>query len=69
MQDGAVKWFNIKRGFGFIQPDAGGADVFVHVSEVERAGLDRLIESQPIGFEIENDPRSGKTMAGQLQTR
>lgn len=67
MQNGTVKWFNGQKGFGFIQPDAGGADVFVHVSAVERAGLNGLHEGQKIGFELERDQRSGKVSAGQLQ--
>ncbi|MBS0360719.1 MAG: cold-shock protein [Proteobacteria bacterium] len=67
MQTGTVKWFNGAKGFGFIQPDQGGADVFVHISAVERAGLRDLREGQKIGFELEKDPRSGKTSAGQLQ--
>jgi CspA family cold shock protein len=68
MQNGTVKWFNGQKGFGFIQPDDGGADVFVHISAVERAGLSGLNEGQKIGFELEKDPRSGKLAASQLQT-
>ncbi len=67
MQTGVVKWFNATKGFGFIQPDAGGADVFVHISAVERAGMASLAEGQRIGFELERDRRSGKMSAGQLQ--
>jgi len=67
MQTGVVKWFNATKGFGFIQPDAGGADVFVHISAVERAGMASLTEGQRIGFELERDRRSGKMSAGQLQ--
>ena len=67
MQTGTVKWFNATKGFGFIQPDEGGADVFVHISAVERAGLGSLQEGQKIGFEIEKDRRTGKSSAGQLQ--
>ncbi len=67
MQNGTVKWFNGQKGFGFIQPDEGGADVFVHISAVERAGLRGLDEGQRIGFELERDARSGKMSAGQLQ--
>jgi CspA family cold shock protein len=62
-----VKWFNSTKGFGFIQPDMGGADVFVHISAVERAGLGSLNEGQKVSYELERDPRSGKTSAGQLQ--
>ncbi len=67
MQTGTVKWFNGQKGFGFIQPDEGGADVFVHISAVERAGLGSLSEGQKISFELERDKRSGKMSAGQLQ--
>jgi CspA family cold shock protein len=67
MTTGTVKWFNPTKGFGFIQPDNGGNDVFVHISAVERAGLGALHEGQKIGFELERDNRSGKMSAGQLQ--
>ena len=67
MASGTVKWFNATKGFGFIQPDDGGNDVFVHISAVERAGLGSLNEGQKIGFELERDQRSGKMSAGQLQ--
>lgn len=67
MATGTVKWFNATKGFGFIQPDNGGADVFVHISAVERAGLGSLNEGQKVSFELEQDRRSGKTSAGQLQ--
>lgn len=67
MTTGTVKWFNSTKGFGFIQPDNGGADVFVHASAVERSSLGSLQEGQKIGFELERDQRSGKTSAGQLQ--
>lgn len=67
MQTGTVKWFNAQKGFGFIQPDDGGADVFVHISAVERAGLGSLSEGQKISFDLERDQRSGKMAAGQLQ--
>ena len=67
MSSGTVKWFNTSKGFGFIQPDDGGADVFVHVSAVERAGLYGLNEGQRVNFEMEQDRRSGKTSAGALQ--
>lgn len=67
MQIGTVKWFNPTKGFGFIQPEEGGADVFVHISAVERAGMASLNEGQRIGFELERDKRSGKMSAGQLQ--
>lgn len=67
MATGTVKWFNGQKGFGFIQPDDGGSDVFVHISAVERAGMRSLNEGQKVSFELERDQRSGKTSAGQLQ--
>lgn len=67
MATGTVKWFNGAKGFGFIQPDEGGPDVFVHISAVERAGLRSLTEGQKITYELEKDQRSGKSAAGQLQ--
>jgi len=66
MPTGTVKWFNATKGFGFIQPDTGGADVFVHISAVERAGLSTLVEGQKINFEIQQDRRTGKSAAGSL---
>jgi len=67
MQVGTVKWFNSQKGFGFIQPDSGGGDVFVHISAVERAGFTSLHEGQKLGFELEKDARNGKMSAAQLQ--
>jgi CspA family cold shock protein len=67
MQTGTVKWFNSQKGFGFIQPDGGGSDVFVHISAVERAGLYGLNEGQKISFEIVADRRSGKSSADNLK--
>ena len=67
MTTGSVKWFNASKGFGFIQPDDGGADVFVHISAVERSTLGSLHEGQKISFELERDQRSGKMSAAQLQ--
>lgn len=64
---GVVKWFNSAKGFGFIQPDGGGEDIFVHVSAVERAGLHGLNEGQPIAYDLEMDPRSGKSAATNLR--
>jgi len=65
---GTVKWFNETKGYGFIQPDNGGKDVFVHVSAVERSGLRSLAEGQKISFEVEADRRSGKESAVNLNT-
>ncbi|MFY9627291.1 MAG: cold-shock protein [Methylocystis sp.] len=67
MANGTVKWFNGQKGFGFIQPDNGGADVFVHISAVERAGLRDLQEGQKVSYEIEQDRRTGKSSADQLK--
>ncbi|CAN7462750.1 cold-shock protein [Phenylobacterium sp. LjRoot164] len=67
MATGTVKWFNGTKGYGFIQPDDGGADIFVHISAVERAGLRSLNEGQKITYELEQDRRSGKMAAGNLQ--
>jgi cold shock protein len=67
MQTGIVKWFNSQKGFGFIQPDAGGGDVFVHISAVERAGIQSLVEGQKLSYEIVVDRRSGKSSADMLQ--
>lgn len=67
MATGTVKWFNATKGFGFIQPDEGGADVFVHISAVERAGLQGLKEGQKLNYELVTDQRRGKTFAGELK--
>ena len=67
MATGTVKWFNGTKGYGFIAPDEGGADVFVHISAVERSGLNGLDEGQKIGFEIEVDQRRGKSSAVNLK--
>jgi CspA family cold shock protein len=67
MAIGTVKWFNGEKGFGFIQPDDGGKDVFVHISAVERAGMRGLNEGQKISYEMETDRKSGKQSAGNLQ--
>lgn len=66
MKIGTVKWFNATKGFGFIQPDDGGADVFVHISAAERAGMGSLNEGQRLNFELVADKRTGKTSAGNL---
>jgi cold shock protein len=67
MPEGTVKWFNSTKGYGFIQPDGGGADVFVHISAVERAGLRGLAEGQKVSFEEQRDPKRGKTSAENLK--
>ena len=67
MATGTVKWFNTTKGFGFIQPDDGGADAFVHISAVERAGLQNLAEGQKLEFELVSDRRSGKLSADNLK--
>ena len=67
MATGTVKWFNGQKGFGFIQPDNGGTDVFVHISAVERAGLRDLREGQKVSYEITKDQRTGKSSADQLK--
>ena len=68
MATGTVKWFNSTKGFGFIQPDNGGADVFVHISAVERAGLSGLAEGQKVSYDLENG-RDGRASATNLQLR
>lgn len=67
MASGTVKWFNATKGFGFIQPDDGGKDAFVHISAVERAGLSNLAEGQKLQFELVSDRRSGKMSADNLK--
>lgn len=67
MATGTVKFFNTTKGFGFIQPDTGGADIFVHISAVERAGMRTLVEGQKVNFEVVQDRRSGKSAADNLQ--
>jgi cold shock protein len=67
MPSGTVKWFNGQKGFGFIQPAAGGPDVFVHISAVERSGMKGLNEGQKISYEIVQDKRTGKSSAGNLK--
>ena len=68
MSTGTVKWFNTQKGFGFIQPDDGGKDVFVHISAVQRSGMETLNEGQKISFEVVQDKRSGKAAAENLQS-
>jgi cold shock protein len=67
MSTGTVKWFNAQKGFGFIAPDEGGNDAFVHISSVERAGLSGLHEGQKVRFELVADRRSGKMSADNLK--
>ena len=67
MNNGTVKWFNAQKGYGFIQPEGGGKDVFVHISAVERAGLNELNEGQKVAFEIVADKRTGRSSAGNLK--
>ena len=66
MANGTVKWFNAQKGFGFIQPDNGGTDVFVHISAVERAGMSDLREGQKLSYEIVRERHTGKSSADQL---
>lgn len=67
MSTGTVKWFNNQKGFGFIQPEDGQKDVFVHISAVERAGLSTLNEGQKVSYEIVTDRRNGKSSADNLR--
>ena len=67
MATGTVKWFNDQKGYGFIQPDDGGSDVFVHISAVERAGMNGLNEGQKVSFDVVADRRSGKSSADNLR--
>ncbi len=69
MATGTVKWFNSTKGFGFIQPDNAGPDVFVHISAVERAGLSDLPDGQKLSYEVVVDQRRGKSSAEQLRLR
>jgi CspA family cold shock protein len=67
MMKGTVKWFNGQKGYGFIQPEDGSKDVFVHISAVERAGMNGLNEGQKLSFEVVTDRKTGKSSAGNLQ--
>jgi cold shock protein len=67
MNKGTVKWFNSQKGFGFIAPEDGGKDVFVHISAVERAGLNGLNEGQKVSFDIVDDRKTGKSAAENLR--
>ena len=68
MATGTVKWFNATKGYGFIQPEDGSKDVFVHISAVERSGMDNLREGQRVTFEVREDPKSRKSSATNLRT-
>ena len=67
MTVGTVKWFNATKGYGFIQPDDGGSDVFLHISAVEQSGIGSVNEGDKLSFELEKDRKSGKMSAGQLR--
>lgn len=67
MASGVVKWFNGQKGYGFIQPDSGDSDVFVHISAVEQAGMSSLTEGQKVSFDVVADRRSGKSSAQNLR--
>jgi cold shock protein len=68
MSQGTVKWFNAEKGYGFIQPDDGGKDVFVHIRAVERAGMHTLNEGQKVSYDLFADRRTGKSSADNLKT-
>jgi len=67
MTNGTVKFYNTQKGFGFIQPDGGEKDVFVHATALERAGISNLQEGQKVKFDTKNDPRSGKVAVGSIE--
>jgi len=67
MQTGTVKFYNVNKGFGFIQPDDGSKDVFVHATALEQAGMRSLVEGQKVSFDVQSDGRSGKMAAANLQ--
>jgi CspA family cold shock protein len=67
MATGTVKWFNAAKGYGFIQPDDGGKDVFVHISAVERAGMNNPREGDKIAFDLQRDPKKGRVSAENLR--
>ena len=67
MATGTVKWFHVQKGYGFIEQDGGAKDVFVHISAVERSGIDELRDGQKVSFDVENDPKSGKQSAANLR--
>ncbi len=67
MATGTVKWFNTQKGYGFIQPDGGGNDIFVHISAVEKAGMRSLAEGQRVSYEEQHDPKRNKIYAINLK--
>ena len=67
MSTGTVKWYNEQKGYGFITPDEGGKDVFVHVTALERSGMRGLVEGQKLSYELQTDRRTGKESAANLQ--
>ena len=67
MTKGTVKFYNEQKGFGFIEPEDGGKDVFVHATALERAGISTLVEGQKVSFDTEQDSRSGKTAVGKIE--
>jgi CspA family cold shock protein len=67
MTKGTVKFYNEQKGFGFLEPEDGGKDVFVHATALERAGISRLVEGQKVSFDTEQDSRSGKTAVGKIE--
>jgi len=67
MPKGKVKWFNDSKGYGFITPDDGGKDVFVHATALERAGINGLREGQKVSFDTQTDQRSGKIAVGRIE--
>jgi CspA family cold shock protein len=67
MPSGTVKWFNTTKGYGFVQPDDGGKDVFIHITAVQAAGLQGLDDGQRLNYELETDEKRGRTFAGNLQ--
>ncbi|NBN63795.1 cold shock domain-containing protein [Microvirga tunisiensis] len=67
MTNGTVKWFNATKGFGFIQPDDGGQDAFVHISAVERSGMREIVEGQKVVYDLERDAKSGKMSVRSIQ--
>jgi len=68
MATGKVKWFNTQKGYGFVQPDDGGQDIFVHITALEKAGLRTLNEGQKISFDVQQDPKKGKSAAVNIKT-